>query len=362
MTDFVRYMCSLLSRPAARAWGCMNALPAAAAAVAIPMDGNAGQYSNLGQRSFWQPMLQPTRKELPSEMKVGHVDLMRIRDSRDRPGERAPRLLFFCASSSLARAATAGSEQEVGHSRPEERPSAAVCQVTPLGCACACPSPSPATRACCRSSLGTQRPFRSASTRVSGSCSVVSASCDITGRVCVCCALTRCGVCVRGRTRHAAATPADSGDEILGLLKLCAATALELCAPATHAHTRASCAHARPFGLRTAAAAVAHLNGAALHSAHTRLTWPCSAPCTGLLCPRAADSALHGRPGVMDRGERELRAPRAAPRRLQAGWGWPGGGPRPRCGRLWWRRRCCRAVAPLSVVAIVRSVCSAGLC
>ena len=77
------------------------------------------------------------------------------------------------------------------------------------------------------------------------------------------------------------------------LLKLCAATALELCAPATHAHTRASCAHARPFGLRIAAAAVAHLDGAALHSAHTRLTWPCSAPCTGLLCPRAADSALH---------------------------------------------------------------------
>ena len=135
----------------------MNALPAAAAAVAIPMDGNAGQY--LGQRSFWQPMLQPTRKELPSEMKVGHVDLMRIRDSRDRPGERAPRLLFFCASSSLARAATAGSEQEVGHSRPEERPSAAVCQVTPLGCACACPSPSPATRACCRSSSGDSAAF-----------------------------------------------------------------------------------------------------------------------------------------------------------------------------------------------------------
>ena len=127
------------------------------------------------------------------------------------------------------------------------------------------------------------------------------------------------------------------------LLKLCAATALELCAPATHAHTRASCAHARPFGLRTAAAAVAHLNGAALRSAQSRLTWPCSAPCTGLLCPRAADSALHGRPGVMDRGERELRAPRAAPRRLQAGWGWPGGGPRPRCGRLWWRRRFCGA-------------------
>ena len=288
-------MCSLLSRPVARAWGCMNALPAAAAAVAIPMDGNAGQY--LGQRSFWQPMLQPTRKELPSEMKVGHVDLMRIRDSRDRPGERAPRLLFFCASSSLARAATAGSEQEVGHSRPEERPSAAVCQVTPLGCACACPSPSPATRACCRSSLGTQRPFRSASTRVSGSCSVVSASCDITGRVCVCCALTRCGVCVRDRTRHAAATPADSGDEILGLLKLCAATALELCAPATHAHTRASCAIPRPFGLRIAETPVAQLRGATLgppaaHAALFVALHRTFVPMRRRLCA--------GRPGVVD--------------------------------------------------------------
>ena len=70
---------------------------------------------------------------------------------------------------------------------------------------------------CCSASGMGEVAFRASASGSASCCSRgFAASCDITGRVCVCCALTRCSVCVRDRTRRAPATPADSGDEILG--------------------------------------------------------------------------------------------------------------------------------------------------
>ena len=97
-------------------------------------------------------------------------------------------------------------------------------------------------------------------------------------------------------------------------------------------------------------------SGAALCSARPWLTRPCSSPCTGLLCPRAADSVLVGL-GIVARGERALRAPRAAPRRLQAGLGRLVGGPQTHCGQSRRQRRFCGAC----LVAIASSDGSACL-
>ena len=115
----------------------------------------------------------------------------------------------------------------------------------------------------------------------------------------------------------------------------CAAAGIELedCSPLPlrpHTHTRASRTHARPFGLRIAAAAVAQQLGAmlGLPTAHAALLVALRrnlVPSRGRLCAR--------RPGVVARDVRALRAMRAAPRQLQAGWSRPSGGPRSHRGQ-----------------------------
>ena len=69
------------SRPTARAWGCADALTAAAVAVAVPLHGNAGQHSELedalgtaAMQEAQMPALEATHRPTTSDADLPVLD------------------------------------------------------------------------------------------------------------------------------------------------------------------------------------------------------------------------------------------------------------------------------------------------
>ena len=150
-----------------------------------------------------------------------------------------------------------------------------------------------------------------------------------------CCA--RCGRCFAGM---GAWRPQTNYRIKQPRVQTCAASRLELATNASCTGVRTPLAR-RPGHLPCASPLHLPRSGAALRSAHARLTRPSSSPlhrsfvslrlCTADSCTREPDRCQR-RAGAK-------RALRAAPGRLKAGWDRPGGGPQSRRGQLWNRGR-----------------------